>query len=56
MQRNLIQGEYELPAQREADRKRWLPAFALAAIVVAATIALVMAGETASPVTVEVSR
>lgn len=57
MHRNYIPAEYELPQEQEPRLGRqWLVAFGIVALIVAATLALVAAGETASEISVEVSK
>jgi|HubBroStandDraft_5_1064220.scaffolds.fasta_scaffold3258564_1 predicted ribosomally synthesized peptide with SipW-like signal peptide len=57
MHRSIIPAEYELPEAKELrPRRQWLTALAIVALIVTATIALLTASETASQVSVEVSK
>lgn len=57
MDRRFIPAEYELPEEKEPrSNRQWLAAIAALVVILAATIALVTAAETNSPVAVEIGR
>jgi hypothetical protein len=57
MHRNYIPAEYELPhGQEPRSGRQWFAALGIVALIVAATLALVAASETASEVSMEVGK